>query len=152
MQIFLDPDGDNHNYYEIEINALGTVWDLFLARPYRWGSGGVQVGLWCSAGSIGWTGQSSSSESNTHLCDPTFDLSATPPSPNLSHTLVRDGGPVLHNWETISPSEPTQADGPTGWRPMRRGVWIDGTLNDEGGSSRGWGLEVALPWSILGQV
>jgi len=34
-QIFLDPDGDNHLYYEIEINALGTVWDLLMAKPYR---------------------------------------------------------------------------------------------------------------------
>ncbi len=35
FEVFIDPDGDNHNYYEIEINALGTVWDLFLAKPYR---------------------------------------------------------------------------------------------------------------------
>jgi len=32
---FIDPDGDNHDYFELEINALGTVWDLFLTRPYR---------------------------------------------------------------------------------------------------------------------
>lgn len=35
FELFLDPDGDNHDYYELEINALGTVWDLFLTRPYR---------------------------------------------------------------------------------------------------------------------
>ena len=45
-----------------------------------------------------------------------------------------------------------QADGPTGWRPLRRGVWVDGALNDGKAESRGWGLEVAIPWSILGQV
>lgn len=28
FEVFLDPDGDNHNYYEIEINAHNTVWDL----------------------------------------------------------------------------------------------------------------------------
>jgi hypothetical protein len=32
---FIDPDGDNHDYFELEINALGTVWDLYLTRPYR---------------------------------------------------------------------------------------------------------------------
>jgi hypothetical protein len=32
---FIDPDGDSHRYYELEINALGTVWDLFLSKPYR---------------------------------------------------------------------------------------------------------------------
>ena len=35
FEVFLDPDGDNHSYYEIEINALGTVWDLRLVKPYR---------------------------------------------------------------------------------------------------------------------
>ena len=34
-QIFVDPDGDNHIYYEIEYNALGATWDLLLVRPYR---------------------------------------------------------------------------------------------------------------------
>ena len=35
FEVFIDPDGDNHHYYELEINALGTQWDLLLVRPYR---------------------------------------------------------------------------------------------------------------------
>jgi hypothetical protein len=35
FEIFIDPDGDTHEYYELEINALNTVWDLFLSKPYR---------------------------------------------------------------------------------------------------------------------
>lgn len=35
FEIFIDPDGDTHNYYEFEMNALNTVWDLFLVKPYR---------------------------------------------------------------------------------------------------------------------
>ena len=35
FEIFIDPDGDTHNYYEFEINAFNTVWDLFLSQPYR---------------------------------------------------------------------------------------------------------------------
>jgi hypothetical protein len=35
FELFIDPDGDSHRYYELEINARGTVWDLFLAMPYR---------------------------------------------------------------------------------------------------------------------
>ena len=38
FEIFIDPDGDTHNYYEIEINALNTVWDLLLTKPYRDGA------------------------------------------------------------------------------------------------------------------
>ncbi|WP_299666589.1 carbohydrate-binding family 9-like protein [uncultured Polaribacter sp.] len=35
FEIFIDPDGDASNYYELEINALNTVWDLFMTKPYR---------------------------------------------------------------------------------------------------------------------
>ena len=35
FEIFLDPDGDTHNYYELEVNALGTEWDLILLKPYH---------------------------------------------------------------------------------------------------------------------
>ena len=35
FEIFIDPDGDTHNYYEFEMNALNTVWDLLLTKPYR---------------------------------------------------------------------------------------------------------------------
>ncbi len=44
FELFLDPDGDNHHYYELEINALGTVWDLLLTAPYR--DGGCAVDSW----------------------------------------------------------------------------------------------------------
>ena len=48
FEIFLDPDGDNHDYYEIELNALGTEWDLQLPKPYR--DGGKAVNAWEAAG------------------------------------------------------------------------------------------------------
>ena len=35
FEIFLDPDGDTHNYYELEVNAFETEWDLLLLKPYR---------------------------------------------------------------------------------------------------------------------
>ncbi|MEP3836169.1 MAG: carbohydrate-binding family 9-like protein [Algibacter sp.] len=35
FEVFVDPDGDSHNYYELEINALNTAWDLFVSKPYR---------------------------------------------------------------------------------------------------------------------
>jgi hypothetical protein len=35
FEIFLDPDSDNHKYFEFEINALNTGWDLFLPKPYK---------------------------------------------------------------------------------------------------------------------
>ena len=35
FEVFIDPDGDTYRYYELELNALNTAWDLFLDRPYR---------------------------------------------------------------------------------------------------------------------
>ena len=37
-------DHDMHRYYEFEMNAWNTTWDLFLDKPYR--NGGRAVSLW----------------------------------------------------------------------------------------------------------
>ncbi|MFD2568502.1 carbohydrate-binding family 9-like protein [Pseudotenacibaculum haliotis] len=37
FEVFISPSDDTHNYGEIEINALGTVWDLILNKPYNVG-------------------------------------------------------------------------------------------------------------------
>ena len=38
FEVFIDPDDDTHDYFEIEVNAFNTIFDLFLSRPYRnWG-------------------------------------------------------------------------------------------------------------------
>ena len=44
FEIFIDPDGDTHEYYEFEINAYGTQWDLLLLKPYR--DGGPAINAW----------------------------------------------------------------------------------------------------------
>lgn len=44
FEIFFDPDGDSHFYFELEINALNTVWDLLLIKPYR--DGGPAINSW----------------------------------------------------------------------------------------------------------
>lgn len=44
FEVFIDPDGDTHEYYELEINALNTVWDLMLTKPYR--NGGRAIDSW----------------------------------------------------------------------------------------------------------
>lgn len=82
FEVFIDPDGDNHDYYEIEINALNTTWDLRLAKPYR------------------------------------------------------DGGPALNEWEVPG---------------MKTAVHVRGTLNDARVPAEGWSVEMALPWSVLGE-
>jgi hypothetical protein len=44
IELFVDPDGDGLRYFELEVNALNTVWDLFLPKPYR--AGGTADNSW----------------------------------------------------------------------------------------------------------
>jgi len=44
FEVFIDPDGDTHQYYEFEMNAFSTEWDLFLVKPYR--DGGPAMNAW----------------------------------------------------------------------------------------------------------
>jgi hypothetical protein len=53
FEVFIDPDGDTREYYEIEINALNTIFDLFLERTYidggpahhEWDLKGLRTGV-----------------------------------------------------------------------------------------------------------
>jgi len=53
FEIFIDPDGDTHQYFELELNAFGTLWDLFLLKPYRdehsslngWEAAGIKLAI-----------------------------------------------------------------------------------------------------------
>jgi len=83
FEVFIDPDGNTHDYYELEMNALGTEWDLFLVRPYR------------------------------------------------------DGGPAINGWDI---------------RGLETAVAVHGTLNRPGDRDDGWSVEIAIPWSALGEA
>jgi hypothetical protein len=83
FEVFIDPDGDSHEYYEFEINALGTGWDLLLPRPYK------------------------------------------------------DGGRAVDHWEIPG---------------LASAVHLDGSLNDPRDTDRGWSVELAFPWDVLGEL
>lgn len=82
FEIFIDPNSDNCEYYEIEINALNTEWDLFLRHTHR--------------------------EKYKHSND----------------------------WEIPG---------------LKTAVHVDGTLNDPDDIDRGWSVEFAIPWDVLGE-
>lgn len=44
LEIFIDPDGDTHNYMEFQINAFAAIWDLLLNKPPR--NGGPSITDW----------------------------------------------------------------------------------------------------------
>jgi hypothetical protein len=83
FEVFLNPDGNSHNYAELEMNALNTTWDLRLRKPYR------------------------------------------------------DFGKGEDDWEIPG---------------LRTAVHVDGTINDPRDVDRGWTIEVAIPWEIVGAL
>jgi hypothetical protein len=83
FEVFIDPNGDNHEYYEFEINALNTTWDLLLPRPYK------------------------------------------------------DGGKAVNSWEIPG---------------LKTAVHVNGTLNDPADTDKGWSVELAFPWKVLGEL
>jgi hypothetical protein len=44
FEVFIDPNNTTHQYFELEFNALNTVFDLFLNKPYR--NGGSAMFGW----------------------------------------------------------------------------------------------------------
>lgn len=44
FEIFIDTASSTQPYFEFEMNALNTVWDLLLTKPYR--DGGVPINSW----------------------------------------------------------------------------------------------------------
>ena len=44
FEIFIDPKGTTHNYMELEVNVLNTVWDLLLTKTYS--QGGAAINNW----------------------------------------------------------------------------------------------------------
>lgn len=44
FELFIDPTGDTHHYYEFQINARETHWDLMLTKPYR--DDGTRISAW----------------------------------------------------------------------------------------------------------
>ncbi len=39
FEIFIDPNSDSHQYYEMEFSPTKILWDLFLRQPYKDGGG-----------------------------------------------------------------------------------------------------------------
>jgi len=48
FEIFISPNNTAHQYFEIEVNALNTIFDLFLNKPYR--DGGNPLVSWNADG------------------------------------------------------------------------------------------------------
>ena len=82
IEVFMDPKGETQPYYEFEMNALNTTWDLRLDKPYM------------------------------------------------------DQGKPDNSWEIPG---------------AKTAVYVNGTLNHDGDTDRGWTVEIAFPWKVLSE-
>lgn len=99
--------GDNA-YYEFEINARNTVYEVFF--------------IWESA-----------YQSSGFAARPEFARKNLQPFNGVGFT-THPRGPRLGHFDWRFPG-------------LRTAVHVDGTLNDDSDTDRGWSVEIALPWS-----
>lgn len=115
VELFID-GGDC--YYELEINALGTLYEVFF--------------VWRDAYTRG-----------SRFDIPEFDLLSRKA---LSFAGDFDRRPESFWWGT-HPRGPRWAFLDWDFPGLRSAVHVDGVLNDSSQRSRGWTVELALPWS-----
>jgi hypothetical protein len=115
VELFID-GGDC--YYELEINALGTVYEVFF--------------IWRDAYARG-----------SRFDIPEFDLLTRKA---LSFAGDFDRKPESFWWGT-NPRGPRWAFLDWDFPGLQAKVHVDGTLNEESVKSKGWTVELALPWS-----
>lgn len=91
IEVFLDPDGDTHDYYEWEINALGTLWDLLLTKPYK--DGGKPLNGWNING-FEYAVHLEGTLNDPRDLDEYWSVEMAIPWESLSHGTPKDG----HQW------------------------------------------------------
>lgn len=118
MEIFID-GGDC--YYEFEINALGTIYEVMF--------------IWRDAFTRG-----------SRFDTPEFDL-YDPRTHSFGGDYDRD---PAYFWQGTHPRGTRWAFTGWDFPGLRWAVQLDGTLNDPRDTDRGWTVELAFPWEGMG--
>lgn len=118
VEVFID-GGDA--YYEFEINALGTIYEVFFIWQDAYRRGG-------------------------RFDVPEFDL-IDRQALSFGGNHDRDG---FHFWRGSHPRGPRWAFRFWDFPGLRSAVHVDGALNDCSAPHRGWTVELAFPWAGMG--
>lgn len=118
VEVFID-GGDA--YYEFEINALGTIYEVFFIWQDAYTRGG-------------------------RFDVPEFDLIERR-ALSFGGNHDRDGA---HFWRGSHPRGPRWAFRHWDFPGLRSAVHVDGKLNDCSVPHRGWTVELAVPWAGMG--
>jgi hypothetical protein len=81
FEIFINPDDRQPGYVEYEINALGTIWDLRLDKPYR--DGGRADSRWTAPG-LQWAVNVQGTLNNPNVIDRSWSVEWARPAREVS--------------------------------------------------------------------
>lgn len=147
-------------YYEVELNALGHIWDLLLVKPYR--NGGPPVMNWETIRPRVLTEATGPTGGSQAVAAHAYTAALLLTRPGAHHIVVGmaiTGGSVAACNDTGRAAAkaaavyrafkpPLFVAACAGWRPLSAGVFVDGVVNAAAGSAH-WSVELALPWSLL---
>jgi hypothetical protein len=120
VELFID-GGDC--YYEFEINALGTVYEVFFVWKDSFGKG-------------------------SRFDSPEFDVHT-----RKAYTFGGDYDRQARSfWKGTHPRGTRWAFLDWDFPGLRSAVHVDGRINDDSVIDRGWTVELALPWSGMGPL
>jgi len=109
-------------YYEIEVNALGTIYEV--------------LHLWADACVPGGP----------------FDRPEFDPRRRDARGFTGNGDPEHWDWDGLHPRGHRWSFLDWDLPGLRAVVHVDGTLNDDRDVDRGWTVELALPWAGLAAI
>jgi hypothetical protein len=123
VEVFIDGGEGGDCYYEFEINALGTIYEVFFVWRDAFTRGG-------------------------RFDRPAFDL-YDPRTFSFGGNYDRSGPSF---WRGTHPRGVRWAFTGWDFPGLRSAVQIDGTLNDRSTVDRGWRVELAFPWAGMADL
>ena len=141
FEAFVDPAGSNASYKEMEVNALGTVWNLLLDRPYADG-GTEHSGRVASPGDGNRYWDAGGQAIAARVVEGRANVAPPPPPSDGGFRVVWEAEVALAHSDTL-------ARHPWGERPEVGGRWrINFSRVEEGGgvSTIGSPNSVTVGW------
>jgi hypothetical protein len=120
LELFID-GGDT--YYELEVNALGTLYEVFY--------------IWRDAYARG--GRFDTDEFDVH-CRDVHSFGGD--HPHDGETFWKGAHPRGSRWAFLN----------WDMAGLRCAVHVDGTINDDSDVDRGWSIELAIPWASMAHL
>ena len=138
FEAFVDPAGSNASYKEMEVNALGTVWNLLLDRPYADG-GTEHSGRVASPGDGNRYWDAGGQAIAARVVEGRANVAPPPPPSDGGFRVVWEAEVALAHSDTL-------ARHPWGERPEVGGRWRINFSRVEEGGGVNWTWQPQRTW------